>query len=82
MNTEFWRNIKSDHRGFFYWALILAVVIAAAIFLFASRGSQRESARAEATVTAGLVQSATATAEARSQAATATAEALTPAAGE
>ena len=82
MNTDFWNKMKSDRRGLAYWALVLAAIIAAAIFLLTSRGSGQEATSVEATTTAGRVQTATATAEARSQAATATAEARAPQAGE
>ena len=75
MNLAFWKRLRTDPRQLVYWVLILAVLAAVAIFLVHSRGTHREATRVEATITAGRVQSATATAEARSQAATATIEA-------
>jgi len=82
MNAEFWKNLRTNPRELAYWALILAVVIAAAVFLVTSRGNTQKASRAEATATAGRIQIATATAEARAQTATATAEARSPRAGD
>ena len=82
MNAEFWKTLRTSPRELAYWALILAVVIAAAIFLVTSRGNAQKARSAEETATAGRVQIATATAEARAEIATATAEARSPRTGD
>ncbi len=89
MSMKLWENLVRSRSSLAYWTFIAVLVAAAVILLLISRGNSRDATSVEATVTAGRVQAATATAEAlspdedeqdsnREPMATAAAEALLP----